>query len=42
MKLLIGLLLVLNLVACGTVAGVGKDLQNASDWTHDKMSGSKL
>ena len=42
MKVLVALVFVLNLVACSTVAGVGKDLQNASDWTHDKMSGSKL
>jgi predicted small secreted protein len=27
------------LSGCSTVEGVGKDIQNASQWTHDKMSG---
>lgn len=27
------------LSGCSTVAGVGKDIQGAADWTHDKMTG---
>jgi|APCry1669192319_1035405.scaffolds.fasta_scaffold117612_2 predicted small secreted protein len=41
MKVLVALVFVLNLVACSTVAGVGKDLQGAAEWSHDKMTGEK-
>jgi len=27
------------LSGCSTVAGVGTDIKNAADWTHDKMTG---
>jgi len=27
------------LSGCSTVAGVGKDIQGAADWTHSKMTG---
>ena len=27
------------LTGCSTVAGVGKDIQGAADWTHNKMTG---
>jgi predicted small secreted protein len=40
MKKLIALMLVaMALTACSTVAGVGKDIQGAADWTHGKMTG---
>jgi predicted small secreted protein len=26
---------------CGTVAGLGKDVTSAAEWTKDKMSGDK-
>jgi predicted small secreted protein len=29
------------LSGCGTVAGLGKDVTNAAEWTRDKMSGDK-
>jgi len=29
------------LTACGTVAGLGKDIQTSAEWTRDKMSGDK-
>ena len=29
------------LTGCGTVAGFGKDVTSAAEWTKDKMSGSK-
>ena len=31
----------LMLSGCGTVAGLGKDMTSAAEWTKDKMSGSK-
>jgi predicted small secreted protein len=30
------------LTACGTVAGLGKDIQTSAEWTKEKMSGTKL
>lgn len=44
MKTLIKLLLIASVVsfaACSTVAGVGKDITNAADWTKEKMGGKK-
>lgn len=39
MKKFIALILVtLTMTACSTVAGVGKDIQGAADWTHEKMT----
>jgi predicted small secreted protein len=29
------------LSGCGTVAGLGKDVTSAAEWTKDKMSGDK-
>lgn len=31
----------MSFAACSTVAGVGKDIQGAADWTKEKMGGSK-
>jgi predicted small secreted protein len=42
MKFVIKLALVavtISFAACSTVAGVGKDIQGAADWTHNKMTG---
>lgn len=39
MKALVVILIALSLGACGTVAGVGKDIQDGANWTKDKMSG---
>ena len=30
---------VVMLTGCSTVSGVGKDIQNASEWTQNKISG---
>lgn len=40
MKILTAILLVLSVTACSTVAGLGKDITKASDWTAEKMGGS--
>jgi len=39
MKTLIALLIVVQLVACSTVAGLGQDLKSSAEWTKDKMNG---
>ena len=41
MKLFFTMLIVLNLTACGTIAGAGNDIAGAANWTKEKMSGSK-
>jgi predicted small secreted protein len=38
MKIIAILLATAVLSACGTVSGIGKDLQGASEWTQKKMS----
>jgi len=40
MKNLIVLMLALSLGACGTVAGMGKDVTNAAEWSQKKISKS--
>jgi predicted small secreted protein len=40
----IAVLIVVALImlsGCGTVAGLGKDVTSAAEWTKDKMSGDK-
>lgn len=32
---------VLMVTGCGTVAGIGKDIQTSAEWTKEKMSGDK-
>jgi predicted small secreted protein len=32
---------VVMITGCGTVAGFGKDVTGAAEWTKDKMSGDK-
>lgn len=33
--------LTFSLAACSTVAGAGKDITNAAEWTKEKIGGSK-
>jgi predicted small secreted protein len=40
MKVFISASILVLLTACSTVAGVGTDIKNAADWTHDQISGS--
>jgi predicted small secreted protein len=40
MKTLFAIVLISCLTACGTVAGLGSDIQKSAQWTQDKMSGS--
>ena len=42
MKIVAILIVVTALTACGTVAGIGSDLQKSAEWTKEKMSGSKV
>jgi len=37
MKFVVAAALILSLVGCGTVAGMGKDLTSTADWTKEKM-----
>ena len=44
MKTLVKIVLIcmtLSFAACSTVAGAGKDITSAAEWTKDKMGGSK-
>jgi predicted small secreted protein len=42
MKTLLVILTALSITACGTVAGLGKDIQKGAEWTKEKMSGTPL
>jgi predicted small secreted protein len=42
MKTLLVVLISLTLSACGTVAGLGKDIQKGAEWTKEKMTGTPL
>jgi predicted small secreted protein len=42
MKTIAIVVLVGMLTACGTVAGIGSDIQKSAEWTKEKMSGTKL
>jgi predicted small secreted protein len=33
--------MLIMLSGCGTVAGLGKDVTSAAEWTKDKMGGDK-
>lgn len=37
MKLFVSLIMAVNMTACSTVAGVGKDLTTTAEWTKEKM-----
>jgi len=39
MKFVAVIVVALALSACGTVAGVGKDITGAADWTKEKIGG---
>ena len=41
MKTLLVVLTAVMLTACGTVAGLGKDIQTSAEWTKEKMGGTK-
>jgi predicted small secreted protein len=41
MKTVAIVILVSMLTACGTVAGIGSDIQKSAEWTRDKMSSTK-
>ena len=44
MKTIIKIMLIcitFSFAACSTVAGVGKDIQGAAEWSKEKMGGSK-
>jgi predicted small secreted protein len=42
MKTLLVVLTALTLSACGTVSGLGKDIQKGAEWTKEKMTGTPL
>jgi predicted small secreted protein len=42
MKTILVVLTALALTACGTVAGLGKDIQKGAEWTKEKMTGTPL
>jgi predicted small secreted protein len=42
MRTLLIVLTALSLTACGTVAGMGKDIQKGAEWTKEKMTGTPL
>jgi predicted small secreted protein len=42
MKTLAILIMVTALTACGTIAGIGSDIQKSAEWTKEKMGGSKV
>jgi predicted small secreted protein len=39
MKIFLAIILVINVTACSTVSGIGKDLSSTADWTKEKMGG---
>ena len=41
MKIILALVLMLSVTACSTVAGVGKDIQGAAEWTKEKITQPK-
>lgn len=41
MKLIAAIMTVTLLTACGTIAGLGSDIQKSAEWTQEKMGGSK-
>ena len=39
MKVFVALVLAINLAACSTVSGLGKDISSTAEWTKEKMGG---
>jgi predicted small secreted protein len=42
MKILLAIVTVFALTACGTISGLGKDIQKSAEWTKEKMTGTPL
>lgn len=39
MKQLFAIAMLMSVAACSTVAGLGKDITNAADWSKEKIGG---
>ena len=39
MKTFVALILAINVAACSTVSGLGKDISSAADYTKEKIGG---
>ena len=39
MKIFVALILAVNMTACSTVSGIGKDISSAADYTKEKIGG---
>jgi predicted small secreted protein len=39
MKIFVALILAINVAACSTVSGLGKDISSAADYTKEKIGG---
>jgi predicted small secreted protein len=39
MKIFVALILAINIAACSTVSGLGKDISSAADYTKEKIGG---
>jgi predicted small secreted protein len=37
MKIFIALILVINVTACSTVSGLGKDISSGAEWSKEKI-----
>jgi predicted small secreted protein len=37
MKLFVVIVLAINIAACSTVSGIGKDISSTAEWTKEKM-----
>jgi len=37
MKILVALILAVNMTACSTVAGLGKDISSGAEWSKEKI-----
>jgi predicted small secreted protein len=39
MKTFVAIILAINLAACSTVSGLGKDISSTAEWTKEKIGG---
>ena len=37
MRIFVALILAINIAACSTVSGIGKDISSTAEWTKEKM-----
>jgi predicted small secreted protein len=37
MRIFVALILAINVAACSTVSGIGKDISSTAEWTKEKM-----